>query len=76
MMETRQSKIAQDNIAKAIASGISANGIIVSGGSSSQVIAIKIIDNKPYAMLTDKTTVDVSTYTITDTVQEQATYWA
>ena len=75
-METRQSKINQNNIAEAIASGISANGIIVSDGSSSQVIAIKIIDNKPYAMLADKTTFDVSAYTITYTVEEQATCWS
>ena len=44
-------------------------------GSSSQVIAIEIRDGKPQALLAGGTTVDISSYKISDTVSEQEYFY-
>lgn len=44
-------------------------------GSSSQVIAIEIRDNKPQALLAGGTAIDISSYTISDTVNEEKYFY-
>ena len=63
-------------LTRLIPGGAIANGVIVNqDGSSSQVIAIEIRDNKPQALLAGGTAIDISSYTISDTVSEEKYFY-
>ena len=63
-------------LTRLIPGGAIANGVIMNqDGSSSQVIAIEIRDNKPQALLAGGTTIDISSYTISDTVNEEKYFY-
>ena len=63
-------------LTRLIPGGAIANGVIMNqDGSSSQVIAIEIQNGKPQALLAGGATVDISSYTISDTVSEQQYFY-